>query len=463
MDRLLQSLLENKEFTGYTFAQKRDPCESLFGKFMATFRPGPKPQADYTNVPITVSANTAGLGPDAAERADGAKVFVSRTDESLMQVVDAETLEPIDIAHHKTLHPFLKGPMSASHAKADPKTRDVFNYNLELGYKAVYRIFKTSATTGQTDILATISTEEVQPAYLHSFFLSDRFVILCVWNSHLAGRGTKVLWERNILDAISPFDKTKSTRWFVIDRRHGKGVVAKFESHAFYAFHTVNAWEEEREDGAVDVICDIIQYDDLDILHKFYYDNIRSSGPTAAQYMREKNALPSFARYRLNDVPLPTAEMQFPALPVWQYGRAKKTMTLPSPIAGELPTINTAYATRPYRYLYCSTSRSLATFGDGLTKVDTHTGASQSWDNLPGHTPSEAIFVADPAGTEEDDGILLTVVLDGFGDTSYLLCLDARNMKELGRADCRDPINISFHGQHIKLDKDGQFERPTDV
>jgi torulene dioxygenase len=43
-------------------------------------------------------------------------------------------------------------------------------------------------------------------------------------------------------------------------------------------------------------------------------------------------------------------------------------------------------------------------------------------------------MIPNPEGTSEDDGVLLSVVLDGMRGKSYLLCLDARNLSELGRA-----------------------------
>lgn len=65
-------------------------------------------------------------------------------------------------------------------------------------------------------------------------------------------------------------------------------------------------------------------------------------------------------------------------------------------------------------------------------------------------TPREAIFVLDPSRAEEEDsGWLLGVVLDGERGVSYLLCLDARNMREVGRAECGVAVGFGFHGVHV--------------
>ena len=67
---------------------------------------------------------------------------------------------------------------------------------------------------------------------------------------------------------------------------------------------------------------------------------------------------------------------------------------------------------------------------------------------------SEPIFVPNPDGEkEEDDGVLLCVVLDGVKGSSYLLCLDARTMEELGRAEAEFAVALGFHGLHVAATK----------
>lgn len=255
----------------------------------------------------------------------------------------------------------------------------------------------------------------------------------------------------------------------MVDRRYGRGVVAVFNSPAAFCFHTINAWEDRQEDGAIDIICDLIKYDNLDVLHKFYYENMRSSSPTAATFMKERQDACNqhFARYKLSDIrSIQTLRPQNLerkcTLP--SPRAADRILTVPNPMAGDLPTMNAAYATRPYRYFYnCTFSTSRSTFVEGLNKVDLHTGTATRWDGPQGHTPGEAIFVADPSGTEEDDGVLLTIVLDGFAGTSYMLCLDAKTMKELGRADCKGPIAFTFDGQHVQSSSEEGHHQLIDV
>ena len=61
----------------------------------------------------------------------------------------------------------------------------------------------------------------------------------------------------------------------------------------------------------------------------------------------------------------------------------------------------------------------------------------------------------DPEGGGEDEGVLLSVVLDGFRERSYLLCLDARTMREVGRADLGAVVGFGFHGIHVPVEGKG--------
>jgi torulene dioxygenase len=113
----------------------------------------------------------------------------------------------------------------------------------------------------------------------------------------------------------------------------------------------------------------------------------------------------------------------------------------------ELPTINPHYLTKRHRFSYGCSDRLKSSFMDGLVKFDNVTKESIFWEEK-GHTPGEAIFVADPNGMAEDDGVLLSVVLDGYVDRSYLLVLDARELKEVGRAEMLGPMSFGFHGAY---------------
>jgi beta,beta-carotene 9',10'-dioxygenase len=73
-------------------------------------------------------------------------------------------------------------------------------------------------------------------------------------------------------------------------------------------------------------------------------------------------------------------------------------------------------------------------------------GSSRTWEQ-PGCWPGEAIFVPEPSGTQEDSGVVLSLVLDGRTRTSFLLVLDAATFVEVARAEVPRAAPLGFHGQ----------------
>ena len=103
----------------------------------------------------------------------------------------------------------------------------------------------------------------------------------------------------------------------------------------------------------------------------------------------------------------------------------------------------------------CASASSV--FFDTITKANVDSGAVLTWsepDSFPGEPlfvprPSTAPLLAAVSGAE-DDGVLLSVVLEGAdveSARSFLLVLDASSMKELGRASLDSVIPFGFHGR----------------
>ena len=62
------------------------------------------------------------------------------------------------------------------------------------------------------------------------------------------------------------------------------------------------------------------------------------------------------------------------------------------------------------------------------------------------HYSGEPIFIPNPNGTSEDDGVLLVIVLDGATQLSYLLLLDGQSFETLAEARMDTFIPMSIHG-----------------
>ncbi|KAK8034555.1 Torulene dioxygenase [Apiospora rasikravindrae] len=429
-DTFIKQIKDGGRMASKSFAQRSDPCVGMFGKFMAMFyRRGQL----HTNVGVTINVNMPGF-QDVAQanqtssqghRAGASNLFIG-TDTDLFAQADPSTMEVTRYVHQAALHPELTGPSAPAHGMRDPETGDYFSFNLELGASPTCRVFQVSAATGKTTILARFQSK---PAYIHSFFLSKNYVIICIPVSHYQWNGAKIIWEGTLLDAIAPFDKSEKCCWFIVDRHHGKGVIAQFTSPAAFFFTRPTRSKMMtlatlfRNNKAREFWCDSSKNSDL-----------------IGELVRYRFPSSDFHAFQDNQAELPSPEV---------------VLKVKTPHIGDLPTINDGYACRQHRYTYSLVCRGLSTLYDGIAKVDCETKDVLIWSGPRGHSPGEAIFVPRPSTemgepTDEDDGVLLSVVLDGVNKTSYLLCLDAKTMAEVGRAECEFAIALNLHGQHVK-------------
>jgi torulene dioxygenase len=453
-DGVIERIRRTGKDEGYTFGAKYDLCTSYFQKLQGFFKPAPAmKEPDQINMAVTLSPNFPGLnltGGRLNQAPEKNKIvsLCNKTDTSYFQMLDPQTLEPIGIAQQKSLHPSLTGPSSATHAKSDPVTGDVYNYNLKYGRKGTYRVFTVSASTGKTSILATISADS---SYLHSLFLTEHYVILCVWNAFFSLCGAPIFYHKNIVDALAPYDGTRPALWYVIDRTPveagGKGLTATYESDPFFAFHAINAYEEPgSQKGQTDIIADVIAYSNHDCIKRFYLDNMISDSVTAKGFSDGAFAhcRASIQRFRLPSIPVEPATAPSRAHTVFSRGRE---------LSIELPAISPKRLLHKHRFVYGVTDTGKSSFFDGLVKYDVDTHTALQW-TYHGQTAGEPIFVPDPESEEEDAGVLLSVVLDGVEGQSYLLVLDAKTMKEVGRASVDGVVGFGFHGTHVPAGRD---------
>lgn len=114
-----------------------------------------------------------------------------------------------------------------------------------------YNIFEVNSS-GKGNILATIT--DAPAAYIHSMFSTENYVILIVWQSDFGKKTSKPYY--NVLDNLKDWDPERKTLFCgikiallllilanispdVVDKVKG-GVVAKYTSETFFAFHEVN-------------------------------------------------------------------------------------------------------------------------------------------------------------------------------------------------------------------------------
>ena len=365
-----------------------DPCRSIFRRVCAF---SSQTRVDNANVSVSMLAHR----------------FVALTETPLPVVFDPVTLRSSELAPLGA----GTGQLTTAHPHLDFHRGLALNYCTELARKSRYHVVSTDET-GATRIIGSIRID--RPAYMHSFAITARFVILAEFPIVVYPLMLKI-GSRPFIENFR-WQPQRGTRFWVMNKDDGH-LVATYQADACFAFHHVNAFEREG-----DIVLDVSAYHDAAIIEAFYLDKLRDGTVMP---------IPELRRYCL------------------ARGRETADYEVLSQDNLEFPRINyQAVNTRPYQYVYGAGTRLEGNFIDELVKVDLSNRTSQLWyedDCYPG----EPVFVAAPGATHEDDGVILAVVLDGVSGRSFLLVLDATSFTELGRATLPHHIPFGFHRQYV--------------
>ena len=114
----------------------------------------------------------------------------------------------------------------------------------------------------------------------------------------------------------------------------------------------------------------------------------------------------------------------------------------------ELPRINYKRTNmKDYDFMYAAGIHSIGDFTNRLIKINVKSKDFAVWSEKGCH-PGEPVFVARPRGVSEDDGLVLSVVLNSNRGNSFLLVLNAQSFEEIVRAEVPHHIPYGIHGQY---------------
>ena len=137
---------------------------------------------------------------------------------------------------------------------------------------------------------------------------------------------------------------------------------------------------------------------------------------------------------------------------VMRPGKERASIEKMSDATLEFPSTNYKRVNgRPYRFAWGASNGPLEDGGyaSAIVKVDLQTGASMSF-NDDVHIFGEPLFVSRPEGTEEDDGVLLSVGSSKDAESSILAVIDAKTMALLASAEVARSIPLGFHGSFVR-------------
>ena len=365
-----------------------DPCRSIFSRVSSVFS---FETTDNTNVNITRIDNK----------------FIAMTETPIPIEYDPKTLDTIGVLKYDDK---LLGSLTTAHPHYDQNTNESFNYLTHFSRNSKYNVYRITA--GKTrNLIASIEVKT--PSYMHSFGLTEHYIILVEF--------PLVVNSLDLLLSGRPFIENfrwkpeQGTKFTLINRLDGN-VVGIYSCEPFFAFHHINAFEVDNN-----IVIDMITYEDNSIINSLYLDILRGNEPMD--------------------------------IPVSQYRRF--TISLDNGSVGykiiheglELPRINSHLNMKNYDFLYAVGMSSVTSFTNRLVKINVQTGDFVSWSEQ-NCQPGEPVFVPRLGAKREDDGVILSVVLDPNSGQSFLLILDSKSFKEIARALVPHHIPFGIHGQY---------------
>jgi beta,beta-carotene 9',10'-dioxygenase len=370
-----------------------DPCRSFFSRVMTVFSPK---ITDSAKVNLTQVAGQ----------------FMALAETPIQIEFDPETLESVGVFSYEDN---LQGQMTTVHPHFDYEQDIMYNVVTRFHRISHYRLYGLHHGGGPR-LIGQVPVKK--PSYMHSFGMSQNYAILCAFPM-VVNPLDLLLWLRPFIENFSW--KPRMGAPFIIINRHTGELVGQFESDPFFAFHHINAFEQGDE-----LVVDICAYPDAEVLDSFYMHRLEDP----------QNEIP-FGNLRRYRIPL----------------RGKRaTYETISDACLELPRFDyeRLNMNAGYRYVYGVGIHPAHRQGfyNQITKIDIATGNSYAW-YQDGCYPGEPVFVGAPDRRDEDEGVLLSVVLDSDRGTSFLLVLDARSLDEVARAEIPHPVLFGYHGDYF--------------
>lgn len=393
----LMMVEKSLDFSGFS----QDPCQKAFKNQTSHFIP--KEMQNIKNADVTIQ--------------EYAGKMVALTEVPLPVVFDPKTLATLGVYHYQDT--LLEGQWQAAHSQYDFAAKETVSYFIRFGEKSSYVIWKMPEHESTRKVIAEIPVEF--PAYMHSFALTDHYVILVEFPFVVSP--IELMKNSNSFISNYRWKPERGTAFIIVNRSSGE--VSKIKGAPFFAFHHVNAFDKDGK-----IFMDIVTYPNAKVITNNPNVDMSSTGVDGQKSVINENVRTKLERFT---IALDTQNLSRETI----YDEEV-----------EMPRVRADRTAREYRYCYLANVSFPSSMDDRryLYKVDVATKTGKSWSE-EGCSPGEPIFVPRPEGIGEDDGVVLSLVLDFAHHRSFLLVLDASDLTELARAEVPHAVPPGLHGQ----------------
>ncbi len=351
------------------------------------------------------------------EPTDNCNVHVARVAGSLVAMTEVPRYVACDPETLETRGEFafadaLTGHVNCAHVVPDPHREETVGLLTTFGRPSEYTLYRLPDGSRSRERIGSVPAEN--PAYLHSFALTERFVVLT--EHPFVTHPTSFLrpGRESFVDHYD-WKPGRGTRFHVVERDTGERITTG-RTGAWFVFHHVNAFETDEA-----FVVDLVAYPNADVVDGLYL--------TAAADWFESGGDGHLRRFRID--------------------RGDGSVTSERLSEGlELPRIATDDRTREYRYVYAQGAAERD--GNHVARVDVESGESRRWEQS-GVFVEEPVFVRAPdAERPSDEGVVLVTALNTNEQRTDLLVLDGETLEERARAPLPHAVPFGFHGRYFE-------------
>lgn len=340
-------------------------------------------------------------------------------------------------------------PQYSQNKKSSASSVDSYNVAVELGLDGARINLVKENSEGERSVTASFGSDDGKIPYMHSFGLSKRFATIVLQPLRLNVAPDKLI----SLGFLRSMEHIEHTRVVLIELATGKVVLDKTIDEKVYFYHSISQAEtllndEENGDAVVSLrLCAYETPDQLTGEHQFmrleqcrkgrdWRNKLHKGGKFCDLVCNISN---QSVQVEWNDQITQGFE-----LPITRYSRTYN---------GELPpSLNSREQQAHPRYVYSFGAYAMGSpdyDNWGLFKFDLEENKIDSYYLEDSVYLSEPLFVPDPDGSNEDDGVLLSQVYFGREQETKLLVIDATNMKVLAEVSTGNRAPLDFHGAWI--------------
>lgn len=444
-------------YSGFGTTVAPDPCSTMFQNFVSFFKPANQLPGDNCNVNIWPIGDK----------------YYAITETSSMREIDPITLETGGRVNSSD---FISIHTQTGHPHTD---RDGSTYILgtEFGRETNYCFFrlKKDCPFSEIELIGkSAATNPLEPSYYHSFCITENWIILneTPMRLHVPDM-VKVKAKGSGVDKAMKWHSEYDSIIHIISKKDGTPhpLSKKVRAKGFISFHHSNAYEKDGH-----IVLDVTaswKQENKD----YTVERLRSKG-LMTDWLKENRETNMACRFIFPD----NVEGQPKNKNLNKFGEATAVLRDDGTVWMEHENLfNTSHVdwrrmVGPHGFEFCRINyenfngrENRFIWGNGfgtmipdkIMKVDTHTKEWKIWKE-EGAYPSEPVFVNRPGSTDEQDGVILSILI--YSDNKrpiQLIALDPTNLTEIARA----KTNVvgqpyAFHHSYLPIDFSASKPKP---